>query len=87
MKNFIILAVFCCILATTHCSTLEAQALRSAIVRPVLNTAIRRSDPSTQWYPYVIAREEDRAWIREMPMEDRPNRPMHFWGNSRRRSR
>ena len=38
------------------------------------------------WYPYVIARGEDRAQIQSMPMEMRPNRPGHFWGNTVRRN-
>lgn len=37
------------------------------------------------WYPYVIARPEDRDWIQQTPIELRPNRPLHFWGNSKRR--
>ena len=38
------------------------------------------------WYPYVIARGQDRALIQSMPMEMRPNRPGHFWGNTVRRN-
>jgi len=41
---------------------------------------------SLSCYDYVIARPADRQWIRETPVELRPNRPMHFWGNSRRRT-
>jgi len=43
--------------------------------------------PNSKWYPYVIARPQDRQWIRETPVELRPNRPLHFWGNSKRRMR
>ncbi|QEG25265.1 hypothetical protein [Mariniblastus fucicola] len=50
---------------------------------PYANSASYRSH--TGWYPYVIARPADRDWIRETPIELRPNRPLHFWGNSRRR--
>lgn len=89
--------IACCFLAVLDCATLEAQQLgRSGmaglVVRSVampLSLGQRRSAnaASGDWYPYVIAREEDRAWIRDTPVEDRPNRPMHFWGNSRRRLR
>ncbi len=40
---------------------------------------------SNGWYPRVIARGDDREIIRATPMELRPNRPMHFYGNSVRR--
>lgn len=82
-----------CILAVLSCSTLEAQQLvRNAVTRAAsvpLSLGANRSAnaASGNWYPYVIAREQDRAWIREMPIESRPNRPLHFWGNSRRRLR
>ena len=51
------------------------------------NRAVAGYNYSGQWYPYVITRPIDRSWIREMPMQHRPNRPLHFWGNSRRRLR
>ena len=60
----------------------------NSFARPVLSAGSRRTaDVSNGWYPYVIARGNDRAIIRNTPMELRPNRPMHFWGNSRRRLR
>ena len=37
------------------------------------------------WYPYVIARGQDRAVIENTPMELRPYRPFHFYGNTVRR--
>ena len=37
------------------------------------------------WYPYTIARGMDRDWIRETPIELRPYRPFHFYGNTQRR--
>lgn len=43
--------------------------------------------PSTpRYYPYTIARPQDRSWIRNLPMEQRPDRPLHFYGNRVRRS-
>ena len=35
----------------------------------------------TGYYPYTIARPQDRAWIRSLPIEQRPARPLHFYGN------
>lgn len=58
----------------------------SLLPRPSLE--IRFQPPirrPANWYPYVIARRGDRMWIRSTPVELRPNRPMHFWGNARRR--
>jgi hypothetical protein len=37
------------------------------------------------YYPYVIARGADRDIIRNLPIEQRPQRPMHFYGNTVRR--
>ncbi len=38
------------------------------------------------YYPYVIALPEDRQWIRNTPIELRPTRPLHFYGNRVRQS-
>jgi hypothetical protein len=38
------------------------------------------------YYPYTIARPQDREWIRNLPMEQRPDRPLHFYGNWVRRT-
>ena len=84
MKKFLLLAVVGCCLTFTSSSTSQAQVLR----RTALSVGNRwTANASSGWYPYVIARGEDRAMIRSTPMEFRPNRPMHFWGNSRRRMR
>ena len=40
----------------------------------------------TGFYPYVIARPQDRAKIRSTPIEKRPYRPLHFYGNTVRRN-
>lgn len=37
------------------------------------------------WYPHVIAPPDVRPLIEATPMELRPYRPMHFWGNTVRR--
>lgn len=72
-------------------STLEAQLLPRRIVTnrvlaaPRVPLARGNVGSLDNWYPYVVARPSDRQWIRETPIEQRPNRPLHFWGNSRRR--
>lgn len=38
------------------------------------------------WYPYTFARGSDRARIAETPLLQRPYRPLHFYGNTIRRS-
>jgi hypothetical protein len=38
------------------------------------------------YYPYVIARPGDRQLIRNMPIQQRPTRPMHFYGNRVRKT-
>ena len=45
-----------------------------------------RYSAAPKYYPYTIARPEDRTWIRNLPMEHRPNRPLHFYGNRVRRT-
>ena len=38
------------------------------------------------WSPVVIARGDYREEIKSIPMEMRPYRPLHFYGNTVRRS-
>ena len=38
------------------------------------------------WSPVVIPTGEYRAKIKSLPIEQRPYRPLHFYGNSVRRS-
>lgn len=47
------------------------------------NQSAIAQEPS--WYPYVIARGQDRMVIEDTPMELRPYRPFHFYGNTVRR--
>jgi hypothetical protein len=44
------------------------------------------SAQSMRWYPFVIARGPDRQIIENTPIELRPNRPLHFYGNAVRRN-
>jgi hypothetical protein len=41
---------------------------------------------STGYYPFVIALPQDRQRIRNTPIEQRPARPLHFYGNIVRQS-
>ncbi len=38
------------------------------------------------WSPVVIARGDYREQIKSLPMEMRPYRPLHFYGNTVRRT-
>ena len=53
--------------------------------RAVAQLSSRFSNPAG-YYPYTIARPEDRSWIRSLPVEQRPTRPLHFYGNRVRQS-
>jgi len=44
----------------------------------------RSQEPS--WYPYVLARGNDRSVIKNTHINDRPYRPLHFYGNAVRRN-
>lgn len=48
--------------------------------------AAETASAQTGFYPYVIARPQDRAKIRATPIEKRPYRPLHFYGNTVRRN-
>ncbi len=52
----------------------------------VFAAIVRPAGAPTGWYPYVIAREQDRDCLRSTPIELRPYRPLHFYGNAVRRS-
>ncbi|WP_164100759.1 hypothetical protein [Candidatus Laterigemmans baculatus] len=38
-----------------------------------------------RWVPVIIARGEYREHLQSLPIEQRPNRPLHFYGNAVRR--
>jgi len=61
----------------------ETPAIRSSATQ-VYSEVQPVAEPG--WYPYVIARGADRAIIESTPIEFRPYRPFHFYGNSVRRS-
>lgn len=58
----------------------SAAALLLIFVSPSLVSA-----QSPGWSPVVVARGEYRYQIKSLPIEQRPNRPFHFYGNSIRR--
>jgi len=43
------------------------------------------ADGEEAWSPVIIARGEYREQIAAQPIEQRPNRPFHFYGNTIRR--
>ncbi len=43
------------------------------------------ANAETGWSPVVIARGEYRETVQATPIELRPNRPFHFYGNTVRR--
>ena len=47
------------------------------------NSTAQAQEPG--WYPYVIARGQERDRIQNTPMHQRPYRPLHFYGNTVRR--
>ncbi len=55
---------------------------------PVLFVGVLVEKPvqaEPQWVPVVIARGEYRRQLEATPIEQRPNRPLHFYGNTVRR--
>ena len=64
---------------------------KHAMIWPVLLAAMLLSIASTsaaqepEWYPYTIVRGEAATVIRNTPIQLRPNRPFHFYGNAVRR--
>ena len=94
MRNPAPFVIFSLFIVLSCWSTVEAQRLsrsgsspRKVVVRTATSSDRLAFYTAVQRYPYVIARPGDREWLRETPIEQRPNRPMHFWGNSRRRQR
>ncbi|TWU16590.1 hypothetical protein [Allorhodopirellula heiligendammensis] len=56
----------------------------AAVLITLGNTdSIRAAEPG--WSPVVVARGEYRDQIKSLPMEQRPYRPLHFYGNTVRR--
>lgn len=60
-------------------------AFSMAIILTAMTSESANAQEPT-WYPYTIARGQDREIIKNTPMELRPYRPFHFYGNTVRRS-
>lgn len=45
---------------------------------------VRPAEPG--WAPYVLASPQTRSRLAQMPLEQRPYRPFHFYGNTVRRT-
>ncbi len=55
-------------------------------VVPVVGPIAVAPTQEPDWSPIVIPRGEYRDHIKAMPIEDRPYRPLHFYGNTIRRN-
>ena len=63
-------------------STLVLMA--AMIVGSLASQTVSAAEPG--WSPIVIPTGEYRAKIKSLPIEQRPYRPLHFYGNTVRRS-
>ncbi len=67
------------------------QGNTSVMIWPVLVAVILLANASTSsaqepnWYPYTFARGDAAAVIKNTPIQLRPYRPFHFYGNAVRR--
>ncbi len=60
---------------------LLAAALTISVAASVSNSyALDPSSPRLS--PGIIATPQERAQLRSIPIEQRPNRPLHFYGNT-----
>jgi len=64
--------------------SLAAFTLGMGVLFAVPNTASAASN-EPGWLGVVVARGELKQWIDSTPIVDRPNRPLHFYGNAVRR--
>lgn len=60
---------------------------RAQAVRPLDGNGRPQAGVEPGWSPVVIARGEFREQVRSLPIEQRPYRPLHFYGNTVRRLR
>lgn len=60
-------------------------ALSVLLLIPVMTGCAATNAAEPGWAPFVIARGEQRQIIRSLPIEQRPYRPLHFYGNTVRR--
>lgn len=48
-------------------------------------SGVAQAAPPTGWKSNIILRGPERAAVKSMPIEKRPNRPLHVYGNTIRR--
>ena len=65
-------------------------SVRSLLVALVVSIAVgfagkTQAAPPTGWDSTIILRGQERAVVKSMPIERRPNRPFHVYGNTVRR--
>ena len=84
MKNSFFTAslVLCCWACLSTASESHAQFLLGAIS----NGQIVRRSAEPAWAPNIIATPVQRYQLSQMPIQSRPYRPLHIYGNTIRRS-
>jgi hypothetical protein len=66
-------------------TVLAASLLVTVAAFTAAESASAQSPGSPGWTPPIIATGADREYLRSLPIEQRPNRPLHFYGNTVRR--
>ena len=66
------------------------QRIRTAVAALVVSIASglvigAEAAPPTGWNKTIILRGQERAVVKSVPIEKRPNRPFHIYGNTVRR--
>lgn len=56
-----------------------------ALFSAIAGTDSVQAAPPTGWDSTIILRGAERAAVKSMPIEKRPNRPLHIYGNTIRR--
>ena len=64
--------------------SLAAVVLAGSMLIAIPKSASAASE--TGYLPIIVARGETKEWIHSMPITERPNRPLHFYGNTVRRN-
>ena len=83
MKNsfFTAAVVLCC-----WCWLSFASETTQAQIFGALNGQILRRSGEPAWAPNIIATPGQRYQLAQMPIQSRPYRPFHFYGNTVRRA-
>jgi len=70
-------------LRTSLTALVLAVGMLFAVPKATLAATTTSKEPG--WLGVVVARGELKQWIDSTPIVDRPNRPLHFYGNAVRR--